>query len=65
MGCDYCVRSKLIRETDDDGGVAKIVGGQLHVNWDDRLERKGPLFMFKINRCPMCGRELGIDGSEV
>lgn len=59
--CDYCENGKLIIEADGndfDGGVAKVVGASLLVNWGDRLDRKGPMFVFDINACPMCGREL-------
>ena len=57
----YCEDGKLIVDVDGDGfdgGVMKIVGTELFVNWGDRLELKGPMFVFKINVCPMCGRDL-------
>ena len=64
MGCEYCDGGRLILEpggNDFDDGVAKVVGSELHVNWGERLERKGPKFVFRIHHCPMCGRELGIE----
>lgn len=57
--CEYCENGKLIIDVDGDGfdgGVAKVVGAEMFVNWGDRLERKGPMFVFEINACPMCGR---------
>ena len=59
--CEYCEKGGLVADVDGDGfdgGVAKIVGAELLVNWGDRLDRKGPMFVFGINNCPMCGREL-------
>ena len=60
--CEYCDGSKKpIIDVDGDGfdgGVAKVVGAELHVNWGERLDRKGPMFVFGINNCPMCGRDL-------
>lgn len=58
--CEYCENGKVVHTVDSDGfdGAMKIVGTELFVNWGDRLELKGPMFVFEINACPMCGRDL-------
>ena len=62
--CEYCENGKngeVIIDVEGDGfegGAARVVGTELFVNWGERLDRKGPMFVFSINACPMCGREL-------